>query len=110
VKKVLPKGSKPSIENIKEGLTQLKKDIAKEKPVLILAVGKTAASAILGWDINMSTHSGTTLFSEILNTWVVPVIHPSAVARNTHLKSDFIDGIWVAKEVIKAINKSKINI
>jgi len=106
VTKVLPKGVKPNREEIEDGLLQLKKDITREKPVLVLAVGKTAASAILGWDINMDSYSGNTLFSERLNIWVVPVLHPGAIARNPNLKSQFADGIWVAIESLKTIKKS----
>jgi DNA polymerase len=108
---LLPKGEKPTEELRKKNRPRLTKEIAKVKPTLILAVGKIAAEEML----MMKIGSLTDLAGHILGphdwppAWIVPCIHPSAVARNPHLKPLFQDCIYAAVEAIKAIEGYKDN-
>lgn len=106
VTKTLPRGTKPSDQDIKEGLVQLDEDINKAEPLLIVTVGRIASTAVIGKNINMLEESGQMFFPGELGVWVSPIIHPGAVARNSNLKKQFQDNIWAVTQALQEIRKT----
>jgi len=108
VTKPCPRGTKPTSEMISEGVDQLAKDLKKVDPLLIMTVGKLATEEM----IRMKVGSFTELAGRILGPpdwpkkWIVPCIHPAAVARNPELKKLFEDCIWTVAQVLKEIRKT----
>lgn len=108
VTKPCPRGTKPTREMISKGIDKLAKDLKKVKPLLIITVGKFATEQMLRIKIG----SFTELTGKILgppdwpNTYIVPCIHPAAVARNNNLKKELVDNIWTAAQALEQIRKT----
>jgi len=108
VTEACPRGTKPTREMISKGIEKLSKDLLKVDPLLIVTVGKFATKEM----IRMNIGSFTDIAGKILgppdwpNTWIVPIIHPAAVARNNNLKKLFIDNVWTVAKALEQIRKS----
>ena len=104
---LLPKGERPSDDLRKKNRPRLAKEISKIKPDVILAVGKIATEEMMmmkiGNFINLAGHILEA--GDWPRAWIVPCIHPAAVARNPNLKSVFSDCIYAAVEAIKTIEE-----
>jgi DNA polymerase len=107
VTKPCPRGTKPTREMVNEGIEVLAKDLKKVQPLLIMTMGKFASQEMLRIKIGNFTE----LAGQILgppdwpNCWIVPCIHPAAVARNPQMKKPFVDCVWTAMEALKEIRK-----
>jgi DNA polymerase len=101
VDKQLQRGQKPSSEMIVANRSRLQSEIEENEPLLILAVGKTAAEAILDREIKIVDVEPQVMWSERYSIWTLPCIHPGAVARNlSYLKPQFQKYIWLAANAL----------
>ena len=107
VDKQLQRGQKPSPEMIVANRSRLQREIEENEPLLILAVGKTAAEAILDREISVVGSAGEILECKRYNRWIVPCIHPGAVARNPELEEPFKDCIWIAANALEELQNAK---
>ena len=90
---------------------RLNQEIDTFKPDVILAVGKQSIYHFLMTNASVASLAGT--ISKLVTRsngskhrpWVVPCIHPAAIARNPQLKSKFIDCIYVLSEVLNLIRQ-----
>lgn len=103
VDKLLPRSQKPTREMIAAERIRLQREIDENNPLLILAVGKIAAEAMINGPISVIDSAGDILESKRYNRWVVPCIHPSAVTRNKSLKLQFENCIWMAAHALEEI-------
>jgi hypothetical protein len=58
---------------------------------------------------SIAAMSGDIMHSDDVPYYVIPCIHPGAIARKPQLKKYFIDCIYVAAETLKALEESKDN-
>jgi uracil-DNA glycosylase family 4 len=96
-------------ESEEENEKRLAAEIAKQKPTIILAVGKKAAEKLIEKPISIMDVAGEILVSNKFDCFVIPSIHPAAVARNSNLRKMFVDGIYVTAETLNLLTKSKDN-
>jgi len=107
VTKPCPKGTKPTREMITKGMNKLSKDLIRVDPLLIVTVGKFATSEMIMMNIGIFTDiAGKIIGLDWAGKWLIPIIHPAAVARNPELKKIFVDNIWTVNEVLKQIRKT----
>jgi uracil-DNA glycosylase len=71
---------KPSPGEVRACHPWLQEEIRIIKPRVIVALGATAAQALLGKDFRVTQHRGTPLKSELAEA-IVATVHPSAVLR-----------------------------
>jgi DNA polymerase len=98
----LPKGKKPTPSMIEENRERIAKLIKEEKPNVIMTMGKVASQALLEHDVYIKSQSGVPFYSDKYNNWIVPILHPSAVARDPNLKDKFEESIYEA--ISKGVN------
>jgi uracil-DNA glycosylase family 4 len=91
---------------------RLNNEIDSFRPDVILAVGTQSVNHFLHTIQSITALAGTIHKLDLERNggpkhkpWVVPCIHPSAVARNPELKNKFIDCIYVLSEVLKELGK-----
>lgn len=105
INKQLPKGQKPTREDIDAGINRLSGEIGVVRPLLILCLGKLAASEVIGYPIEITKRSGTLYQSEVFKYFAMPIIHPAATVRNKGLKQKFVDSIFVGISSLKTIKE-----
>lgn len=81
----LEKGKKPTKKMIDENLPRLAKIVEAEDPMIVVPVGKIATEALINRKVNILEEAGTLLSSKKLNSHMMPLIHPAAIARNPKL-------------------------
>jgi uracil-DNA glycosylase len=93
---------------ITRGMNKIRKDLKEVDPLLIVTVGKFATSEMIMMSIgeNFIDIVGTLIGCDWTGKWLVPIIHPAAVARNPEFKKLFKDCIWTVAEVLKEIRKT----
>ena len=71
---------RPSAEEISACRPWLEKELELVKPKVLVALGATAAQALLGRQFRLTQHRGEFVESD-LAPWVTATIHPSAILR-----------------------------
>ena len=103
----------PNSGEVRACFPWLEQEIALVQPRVIVALGATAAKALLGRDFSVMKHRGRTMHS----TWadaVIATVHPSAVlraprdARDETEKAFFADLVKVAKHLHGATRKVEV--
>lgn len=61
-------------------------EISAKNPILIMTVGKIATEALLG-PISFMENVAHPRLLENLDVWILPTVHPAAVARNPSLEN-----------------------
>lgn len=110
VTELCPRGTKPTREMITKGMDKLRKDLKEVDPLLIVTVGKFATSEMIMMSIGnkFTDIAGKIIGHDWTGKWLIPIIHPAAVARNPELKKTFVDNIWTVDEVLKQIRKTML--
>jgi len=110
VTELCPRGTKPTQEMITRGMNKIGKDLKEVDPLLIVTVGKFATSEMIMMNIgdNFTDIVGRIIGCDWTGKWLVPIIHPAAVARNPEFKKSFEDCIWTVAEVLEEIRKTTI--
>jgi DNA polymerase len=103
----LLRGKRPDENLINKNRPRLEKEIEEQEPLVILAVGKIASNTLLNKDVRLLANAGNIFKDKKRNLWIVPCIHPSAVARNKVLKKPFKDCIWIAAKVLEEIRNAR---
>lgn len=73
--------SKPSARHVAACKPWLLAEIASVRPRMIVALGSTAANAILGPTVRILRDRGKVFRESELAPWIMPTIHPSALLR-----------------------------
>jgi len=108
VTEMLSQGQKPTAEMVAKHRPKLEKDLKENNPLLIVTVGKFATEEMLMIKIsNFVDLAGRALFCDWSGRWLVPCIHPAAVARNPELQKPFADCVWMVAEALKEIKATK---
>lgn len=105
----LLKGSKPTKEDIDKNRTRLEKEIKECEANVILAMGKLASEELLRTKLFsfLNESVGSIIECPWVKKWVIPCVHPAAVARDKRLKKKFQDCIWTAVKVAAEYPKTK---
>lgn len=89
---------------IKENLPRIRSIIEKERPNVIITLGKFASESILSRDVKITKESGEEY--GFAGYPVFPCPHPASIARNKNNKSKFVNAIYHA--VLRAAKISDI--
>lgn len=107
VEELLPKGNKPNKDMIKKNVPRIF-SLAKENEIsLILTMGRLPTEALLDGKYKMRDAVGNIIPHKDL--WIVPCIHPGAVARSTLNKVLFKKSIRTAMFALEEITKLHAN-
>jgi uracil-DNA glycosylase len=83
---------KPTKANVTACLPWVQRELELVKPEVLVALGATAADALLGKGISVTRDHGRPIESELAPT-VLVTIHPSAVLRARDDRSAMLDGL-----------------
>lgn len=72
---------RPSVEHVRSCLPWLEAELARVRPALIVALGATAAAALLGRGFRLTQHRGEVRADPRWAAHVMATTHPSAVVR-----------------------------
>ena len=105
VVKCWPSKSKtPDKKQIKTCSTKwLQREIARVRPVIILALGNTPLKFIKGEDSGILALNGTTEWNEKLKAWICWCVHPASVLYAAENRASFEAGIKNFAECIERI-------
>jgi uracil-DNA glycosylase family 4 len=103
----IKKGDEVPADIITRNHRRLDEEIRKEKPLVILAVGRVALRRFVDKGESIVNLAGSLFEDE--RACIVPCIHPAAVSRNWSMKKPFQDCIYVAAEALKILRAAKIN-
>ncbi len=91
-----PRNRQPSPEEMQACIGHLRGQVALIRPRVILLLGATAVSAVLGPDYRITRCHGQ--WFERKGTWIIATYHPSALLRDVSKKK----GAWEDLKKVKA--------
>jgi uracil-DNA glycosylase len=99
---------KPNSVEVSACLPWLESEIALVKPDIVVALGATAAQALLGSTFRVTQHRGEFLKSKLIDSRVMATVHPSSLLRAPDPKTRrreyrrFVEDLSRLKEVPRA--------
>ena len=101
-----PENRVPAPEEVERCRPYLEQQISLVKPVLICALGLSAAQALLQTKATMSSMRGKTFFYR--GVPVIPTYHPAALLRNPGLKREAWIDLQRVRDVLRERNESAV--
>lgn len=94
--------NKPTKEDVERNKARLEKEIKECGAKVVLAMGKFTSEKLLRMKLFsfLEISVGSIIKCSWNKKWIIPCVHPAAVARDSRLKRAFQDCIWTAIKVI----------